>query len=214
MAKIIGNTVGVPNPKSDLAQTDPTKADFVKNKKVSLLENDAGYAKEKNIPTKLSDLEDDSFSKPINQSEWANHASMDDDGNILWVHYATKDELDPWLGTFSTADINYQFNYSIHHQEIRCGELASISFTFNNGAYPDAYISSLVFDSGEIPTSIDYTDSGILNWVGVDCTMVDGFSIFQPSANTHYDIIFYFNGSQFIGLVNGFVPSKRNVVSE
>ena len=214
MTRIIGNTVGVPNPKSDLAQTDPTKADFVKNKKVSLLENDAGYAKEKDIPTKLSDLEDDSFSKPINQSEWANHATMDDDGNVIWVHYATRDELDPYIEKRNKADIEYQFNYTIRHREIRCGELRTISFTFNNGAYPDAYISSLVFDSGEIPTSIDYTDSGILNWVGTDCTMVDGLSIFQPSANTHYDIIFYFNGSQFIGLVNGFVPSKRNVVSE
>ena len=50
----------------------------------------------------------------------------------------------------------------------------------------------------------------------------DGLSIFQPSPNTHYDIVFYFNGTQFIGLVNGFVSSIEwqgalstgNVVSE
>ena len=32
MAKIIGNTVGVPNPQTDWNQTDSTKADFLKNK--------------------------------------------------------------------------------------------------------------------------------------------------------------------------------------
>ena len=29
---IIGNSVGIPNPKSDWNQTDETKADFIKNK--------------------------------------------------------------------------------------------------------------------------------------------------------------------------------------
>lgn len=32
MAKIVGNTVGVPNPQTDWNQTDSTKADFLKNK--------------------------------------------------------------------------------------------------------------------------------------------------------------------------------------
>lgn len=32
MSKIIGNTVGTPLPKSNWAQTDPTKGDYIKNK--------------------------------------------------------------------------------------------------------------------------------------------------------------------------------------
>ena len=32
MHRIVGNTVGVPNPQSDWNQTDETKADFIKNK--------------------------------------------------------------------------------------------------------------------------------------------------------------------------------------
>ena len=32
MPKIVGNTVGVPNPKSDWNQTDATKADYIMNK--------------------------------------------------------------------------------------------------------------------------------------------------------------------------------------
>ena len=34
MAKIIGNTTATPNPRPDWAQTDETKADFIKNKPI------------------------------------------------------------------------------------------------------------------------------------------------------------------------------------
>ena len=97
---------------------------------------------------------------------------------------------------------------------IRCGTLHAISFTFGNGEYADDYALELSFDSGATPTTISYSASGIINWVGTDCSTVDGLSIFQPSANTHYDIVFYYNGNQFIGLVNGYVPASGNVVSE
>ena len=48
MAKVIGNIVGVPNPKSDWNQNDATKADFIKNKptKLSQFENDCGFSKD------------------------------------------------------------------------------------------------------------------------------------------------------------------------
>lgn len=109
--------------------------------------------------------------------------------------------------TDTTQSFEFVTNYNT---EIRSGELTSISFTFGNGVYEQDYTSGLSFDSGATPTAIDYTDSGILNWVGTDCTTNEGLSIFQPSPNTHYDIVFYFNGTQFIGLVNGFVPSTGN----
>lgn len=46
MAKVIGNTVGVPNPQPDWNQNDATKADFIKNKptKLSQFENDCDFA--------------------------------------------------------------------------------------------------------------------------------------------------------------------------
>ena len=65
-------------------------------------------------------------------------------------------------------------------------------------------MSSLIFNSGETATSIDYTGTGILQWVGTDCATIDGYSIFQPSANTHYEILFSYNGTQFVGFVYGF----------
>ena len=135
--------------------------------------------------------------------------------------FSTLDEL---KGTILTVEnYIYIFEFSnTYNTEIRLSEASNISFTFGNDEYTEDHISGLSFDSGETPTAIDYTDSGILNWVGTDCTMSDGLSIFQPSANTHYDIVFYFNGRQFIGLVNGFVSSiewqgslvSGNVVSE
>lgn len=44
MAKIVGNIVGLPSPRSDWDQTDEAKADFIKNKptKLSQFENDIG----------------------------------------------------------------------------------------------------------------------------------------------------------------------------
>lgn len=115
----------------------------------------------------------------------------------------------PTITTSTDTALSFEFSTN-HNTEIRTGELTTISFTFGNGEYVEDYASGLSFDSGETPTAIDYTDSGILNWVGTDCVTSDGLSIFQPSANTHYDIVFYFNGVQFIGLVNGFVPATGN----
>ena len=40
MAKIIGNTTATPNPRPDWAQTDSTKADFIKNKPIVLTEEE------------------------------------------------------------------------------------------------------------------------------------------------------------------------------
>lgn len=115
----------------------------------------------------------------------------------------------PTITTSTDTALSFEFSANTN-TEIRTNEVTSLSFTFGNGEYVEDYTSGISFDSGETPTAIDYTDSGILNWVGTDCVTSDGLSIFQPSANTHYDIVFYFNGKQFIGLVNGYVPAGGN----
>lgn len=116
--------------------------------------------------------------------------------------------------TLSDGKMVFSFDgYERCSSELRvCDNVTNISFIFGDGDYPNDYMSGLSFNSGETPTAIDYTDSGILNWVGTDCSVADGYSIFKPAANKHYEIVFYFNGTQFIGLVNGFVPSLGNVV--
>ena len=127
-------------------------------------------------------------------------------GTSQYDTQAKKVAIETQIETYTDVIFGYDFARN-NNREVRASTTESIIFAFSNGEYPETYTSGLSFDSGETPTSLNYSDSGILNWVGTDCVMVDGWSIFQPSANTHYDIVFYFNGTQFIGLVNGFVPS-------
>lgn len=200
--------------------------------KVSELENDAGYVTEVALENKANASDVNNEFVKVNEDistvmgkadEAYQLADMakDDAGYALsyitqvensvnesFQHYSPKTNIK----TISNTVLPFEFS-SKYNTEARANELTSISFTFGDGVYADDYTSGIVFDSGATPTAIDYTDSGILNWVGTDCATADGLSIFQPSANTHYDIVFYFNGTQFIGLVNGFVPATGNVVS-
>lgn len=95
----------------------------------------------------------------------------------------------------------------------------SIDFTFPTGEYPQDYITGLSFYSDDTPPTISYTVGNIINWVGTDCSIdtytelngeVYPVSIFQPSANTQYDIIIYFNGACFVGMVNGYKIASYN----
>ena len=132
--------------------------------------------------------------------------------------------LMPTVITSSESTIVYNFS-NRKNKVSQEDEIISISFDFGNEVYDRLYGSELSFDSGATPTSVDYaipeepTQISVINWVGVDCAS-DSYindngetvpiSIFQPSANTHYDMVFYFNGKQFIGLVNGYVPAGGN----
>ena len=162
------------------------------------------YAKLTDVPSKVSELEND--------SDYADVRYVYDKTSDVLTYAMNLEDLKADKATIITpTDTALSFEFSANHNtEIRTGELTTLSFTFGNGEYAEDYASGLSFDSGETPTAIDYTDSGILNWVGTDCATSDGLSIFQPSANTHYDIVFYFNGVQFIGLVNGFIPATGN----
>lgn len=188
--------------------------------KVSDLENDKGYLDESHThkATDVVFFLEDGITVDYTLQDQLNMLS--DNIGYLYNDKADKLEVESWFSqvleillrmetTISTIPSTaYAFEFgTTHNAEIRLAEATNISFTFGDGEYELGYTSGLSFDSGANPTAIDYTDSGILNWVGTDCTMSNGLSIFQPSANTHYDIVFYFNGTQFIGLVNGFVSS-------
>lgn len=131
--------------------------------------------------------------------------------NALSVNKQERPHIENTSGYLNDTYI-YYFDYM---SDVRITDSAKIiNLEIPSDAYPEDYVSGLSFNSGETPTSINYTGTGILNWVGTDCTISEGYSIFQPSPNTHYDIVFYFNGMQFVGLVNGFVPAIGNVVGE
>ncbi len=171
-------------------ETDPTVPEWAKqpNKPTYTADEVGALPKDTTIPTKVSQLENDK--------------------GYLTTHQDISGKADkPTVIERNGAGYYIYEFYNNDNKEMRLsGSTSTIEFDFYYGEYAYTYMSGLCFDSGETPTSICYTNSGILNWVGADCTTVDGLSIFQPSANTHYDIVFYFNGTQFIGLVNGFVP--------
>lgn len=188
--------------------------------KVSQLENDNGYLTEHQDVSGKADK--DYVDLEISAVQATASSAKEDAAYAAQRAAAVEDKMDEGFAnmgmikadkatitTASATTLSFEFSAN-YNTEIRAGDLTTLSFTFGNGVYPDDYISGLSFDSGATPTAIDYTDSGILNWVGTDCVTSDGLSIFQPSANTHYDIVFYFNGTQFIGLVNGFVPATGN----
>lgn len=130
----------------------------------------------------------------------------------------------PILSTSGTTALIYDFAER-DNNVAREGELESVSFVFTNDAYDELFISELTFDSGDTPTVVDfpYEDNEvIINWYGTDCAIQEWTDdegnhniapIFQPSANTRYNIMFWFDGADLVGKVHGYVPANRNVVS-
>ena len=87
-----------------------------------------------------------------------------------------------------------------------------LNLTFPNGEYDNDYIQGLSFKTYETLTHISYAATGIIQWIGTDCFISDdNKSIFKPSANMQYDIVFYYNGGNYIvGLVNGYKVATAN----
>lgn len=110
----------------------------------------------------------------------------------------------------TTTAITYNFISKNSTDSRYIANLTSIAFTFGNGAYGLDYTSAMSFSTDDTAPQVSYTDTGILNWLGTDCLLSNGKSIFTPVSNKHYDIVFYFNGIQFIGMVSGFTPAAIN----
>ena len=81
--KIIGNPMTSTVPQADWLQENSKKADFIKNKPI--------------IPTKISDLEDDTT--PENTMMHAEYAYKDVNGDRIDITYTKKTELDDYQET-------------------------------------------------------------------------------------------------------------------
>ena len=105
------------------------------------------------------------------------------------------------------------FNLGINNRETRyiLNPVYRLTISFPNGEYDTDYIEGISFKS-DTPTYIKYAATGIIQWVGTDCFIAgDNKSIFKPSANMQYDIVFYYNGGNYIvGLVNGYKVATAN----
>ena len=80
--KIIGNTVGVPNPQTDFNQQDSTKADYLKNSPADAIER---------LETAVDDI--NSGYTMVGLASKADSATFDMEGNEISMHYASKDEV-------------------------------------------------------------------------------------------------------------------------
>lgn len=157
----------------------------------------------------------DIFTQLVNEALYAAKASGEFDGKDGEDYVLTEedkvemlDSLKSYIVNDSDRDLIYSFA-SMNNREMRSTNNATETLTIDipDGEYPEQYISGLVFTSGSTATTVIYTqDIHTIQWVGTDCsTSVDNDqSIFRPMPNKNYDIVFYFNGKHFIGLVNGY----------
>ena len=75
-------------------------------------------------------------------------------------------------------------------------ELESIEFTLPDNPKDD-YISSFVFKSGATATTITYPDT--IKWTGDDISS----DKFVPASSKTYEVLIYWNGINFCGIVKG-----------
>lgn len=151
MAKIIGNTTATPNPKPDWAQTDPAKADFIKNKPT--IPSIEGLASEEYIDSRFEELigaapkaldtleelskalgEDANFSATV-LGQLENKVDKVD-GKGLSTNDFTNEEKQK-LGIFSEPELIYtkQLGQSISSHRIDLGERNEITDTKKNYNY-------------------------------------------------------------------------------
>lgn len=127
---------------------------------------------------------------------------------------AVKDYAEPKTTIVDVETYNMPFPIGNNNYEYRltADAVTSIQFNFPNGEYATDYTEGLSFKSGTTPTHISYAATGIIQWIGTDCFISDdNKSVFKPSANTQYDIVFYYNGGNYIvGCVNGYKVTTGN----
>ncbi len=80
--------------------------------------------------------------------------------------------------------------------------------------FTDDLNMEIVFDTGDTAPTVTYSAYAgcIINWQGTDCTLDNGVSVFAPSPNMHYEVLFYRSGNLLVGKVNGFAVATSNVV--
>lgn len=134
-----------------------------------------------------------------------------DTANIELDKKADKTVIEEYGASDGDLSLGYLYNKEARFVGIAPDKL---NFIIKDGVYEEDYIAGVSFVTNPIPPEVSYTNTGIVHWVGCDCSYVDGYSLFIPSGNMNYDIVFYFNGYKFIGLVNGYKTATGNAVSQ
>ncbi len=132
---------------------------------------------------------------------------MDSTGHIPNDRMPTKSDKTTYLSPTTTGAITYDLlnenNRSTTY--LTSSAATSVAISVSDGTYSNDYISGLSFKTGSAAPETSYTaNSNTLVWVGSECSVSGSSSVFAPIANKVYDIVFYFNGANFVGLVNGY----------
>lgn len=68
-----------------------------------------------------------------------------------------------------------------------------------------SFLYDVSFKTGATAPSVVQTlHSHTLVWLGTDCELNNNEYVFNPQVNKYYDIMFYYNGNNFVGLVTGY----------
>lgn len=122
MAKIVGDTTVTPMPVPDLAQTDERKADYIKNKKISFLENDIGYAEKAYVDNKVGEI-DEALESFIDKTKVTMHFL---DNNTLYTA-----KINTWM-TWAEA---------IETEEVKA---LGMGFAIGDDGYVRCYLSAFI----------------------------------------------------------------------
>jgi hypothetical protein len=147
--KIIGVTVGSPLPKPNLKQTDPSKGDYVKGKDI--------------IPTKLSQLEDDSdFVKSQKVDDLSDLVDRFIDGygrvhDKLTAQQKTLDEHSERIDDIvALSDFELEMlNELLLNGTLRCAPEITATYNATNGVDPETDFAVYFYDVSATIKNID-----------------------------------------------------------
>lgn len=175
--------------------------------------NSTKYAQKSEVPTKTSDLQNDSGYITADDVPFEVYVGSEEpQGNeVIWVDdsttpeniYATKAYVDEVVNLSKTRIVTNTKNAVIPAFELANNteyrftlELESVEFTLPENPTDD-FISSLVFKSGATATTITYPDT--IKWSGDDISS----DKFVPASSKTYEVLIYWNGINFCGIVKG-----------
>ena len=130
-------------------------------------------------------------------------------GGVYSALSAKEDALEDVTVSASSAtfDFSNRGNDWVHYSS---DSFAVLEIDIPSGVYSYNFKARASFNSpSTLPTSVIYAASSeLINWTGTDCYNFETRSVFRPQMGKHYDVDFYFNGSQFVGKVFGYVPAN------
>ena len=153
MAKIIGNTTATPNPCPDWAQTNSTKADYIKNKPTILTEEQIRDL----IPDALADLSSDPDYRTVTDAEketWNAKSDFSGSYNDLADVPST---FAPSTHNHTLVEVSDTSSY-VRMTHTERTKLSGIDAGANKYTHPSTHAASMITGLADVATSGSYND--------------------------------------------------------